>query len=345
MRQAFLITTLFFIATNLFSQDTTFYDSDWKETEKDSAKYYRVLTQVDTLWKIEDYYIDNRLQMTGFLNKPVHTARHGEFKWYNEKGNLVQTGIYKDGKKDGEIVFYYDNGEIEIIENYKNGIYNGPLISYHPNGQIASKGEYVNGNLDGIIEYWFPNGQLKSHSEFDNGKRVGDWKYFDETGKLTYNPVYKSQFEIIENKLVFEIPNEEWFRNKLVDNGKFIWHSFQRNPIENKNGIKIFPNISFIIEDIGDLSDVIIYSMQKRQSRPFDVDSVYSHDSSNLRLKNAVGYLGKTKYEDGSKHTVLVVHAIVDKKGVQIVMDMTSDLFEEYGNEFGTALEKIYLKE
>ena len=344
MKKALFIPFLF-LAFNLFSQDTTFYGSDWKETEKANAKYYRVLTKVDSLWKIEDYYIDNRLQMTGFLNKPIHTARHGEFKWYNEKGNLIQTGKYTNGKKDGELVFYFDNGEVEIVENYQNGIFHGPMSSYHPNGQLASKGEYVNGQLNGIIEYWFANGQLKSHSEFDNGKRVGEWTYYDETGNITYNPLYKSQYEIIENKLIFEIPNEEWFRNKFVENSSVIWHSFQRNPIKNKNGTNIFPNISFLVEEAGDLTDVILYSLQKRRKMPFDMDSTFIHEDGRLKIKNAIGYLGHTVYEDGSKHTVLIVHALVDKKGIQIVMDMTSDLYDEYGKEFWSALDGIYLKE
>ena len=234
-----LVIPFLFLAFNLFSQDTTYYGSDWKETEKANAEFYRALTKVDSLWKIEDFYIDNRLQMTGFLNEPIHTARHGEFKWYNEKGNLIQTGKYTNGKKDGELVFYFDNGEVEIVENYQNGIYHGPLRSYYPNGQFASKGEFVNGVLHGVIEYWFENGQLKSHSEYDNGKKVGEWKYYDESGKVTYNFLYQPKYEIIENKLAFEVPNEEWFRNKLVDNKKFIWHSFQRNLIKNKNGTNI----------------------------------------------------------------------------------------------------------
>lgn len=337
-----LVIPFLFLAFNLFSQDTTYYGSDWKETERVNAEFYRVLTKVDSLWKIEDYYIDNRLQMTGFLNKPVHTSRHGEFKWYYENGNLNQTGQYKNGKPHGKLEFFYEDGKLESFSYYKNGALDGSFSSFHTDGQITAKGEYIDGKLNGIAEFWFPNGLLKSHSEFENGKKVGKWQYYDETGNLIEELLYYQKYEIIENKLVFEIPNQEWFRNKLVDNKRFIWHSFKRNPIKNKNGTNIFPNISFLVEEIGDLTDVIIFSMQKRQSMPFDVDSVYSHDGSNLRLKNAVGYLGKSHYEDGSIHTVLIVHAIVDKKGVQIVMDMTSDLFEKYGNEFWSSLNGIY---
>lgn len=345
MRQAFLITTLFLIATNLFSQDTTFYDSDWRETEKEKAKYYRVLTQVDSLWKIEDYFINNRLQMTGFLNKPVHTARHGDFKWFFESGKLSQTGQYLNGKKHGELVFYFENGQIEFVENYKNDVLHGPFSAYTADGQITAKGTFKDGKSDGITEYWYPNGQLKSHHEFENGKKVGKWQYYDESGNLLDEILYFSKYEIIENKLVFEIPNDNWFRNKLVDNNKFIWHSFKRNAIKNIEGRNIFPNISFLVEEAGDMSDVILFSMQKRRNMPFEVDSTFIHEDGKLKIKNAIGYLGHTTYQDGSKHTVLIVHALVDKKGIQVVMDMTTDIYNEYGHEFWSALEGIYLKE
>ncbi|RKD96874.1 toxin-antitoxin system YwqK family antitoxin [Marinifilum flexuosum] len=344
MKKALIIPLLFF-TLNAFSQDTIYFASDWEETEKTSAEYYRVLTKLDSLWKIEDYYIDNRLQMTGMLNKPFKSARHGEFIWYNPKGVIVQKGKYKNGKQNGEIIFYFDDGKTKTIENYQNGIFHGLMRSYYPDGQIESNGEYVNGNLHGVLEFWFPNGQLKIHSEFDNGKKVGEWRYFDEYGNLTYNPVYKKQYEILKNKLLFDIPNNEWFRNKYIRKNNVSWHSFQRNPIKNENGVDILPNISFLIEEKVDLDDVILYSMEKRQKMSFEVDSTFIHDSGRLKIKNAIAYSGYTIYEDGSRHNVLIVHALIDKKGIQIVMDITSDLYEEYGNEFWLALDNIYLKE
>jgi len=334
---------LFLLITQYsFSQDTTYYSSDWKESDRSGAEFYRVLTKQDSLWKIEDYYINNRLQMTGYLNEPVNTARHGDFKWFNETGNVFQTGRYVNGKKDGELVFYFDNGQIENVENYKNGIFHGPFSGYYENGQMKVEGKYVDGNLDGIIKYWYSNGQLKSYHEFDNGKRVGKRQYYDLAGNIVEEYLYENKYEIIKNRLVFEIPNEEWFRNKLAVNQRFTWHSFKRNPIRNSDGIDVYPNISFLIEDVQGVTDVILFSAQKRETMPFQVDSVFTYEGSNLRLKNAVGYLGKTKYDDGTEHTVLVVHALLDKKGIQIVMDITSDLFDEYGKEFWSALDGIY---
>ena len=340
MRKFFLI-ALLIIGFKGVSQDTTYYDSDWEETEEEKAEYYRVINELDSLWSIKDYYMDNKLQMTGTLNKPNHLARHGDFKWYYKGGGLKQTGQYSNGEKNGKLEFYFKNGELESIENYKNGVPHGPFCSYYSNGQISSKGKYLDGKLDGVIEFWYKNGQMKSHSNYHKGKKIGKWIYYDKEGNITNEFLFQTKYEIIEDKLIFEIPNGEWMRNKLQKNKNIEWHSFKRKGIKNDDGIMIYPNISFLIEEVGDVNDVIIYSMQKRQKMPFNVDSVFTYEKTDLNLKNAVGYLGNTTYQNGTKHTVLIVHALLDNKGVQIVMDMTSDLFDEYGDEFWKALSGI----
>jgi len=78
---------------------------------------------------------------------------------------------------------------------------------------------------------------------------------------------------------------------------------------------------------------------------PFEMDSTFTHEDGSLKIKNAIGYLGQKFYKDSSKHAVLIVHALVDNKGIQIIMDMTSDLYDEYGKEFWLALEGIRLIE
>ena len=52
----------------LYAQDTVtvYYDKDWKEIqEKEHASYYRKAFVENNIWKVNDYYMSYKLQMTG----------------------------------------------------------------------------------------------------------------------------------------------------------------------------------------------------------------------------------------------------------------------------------------
>ena len=54
-------------------QDTTWFDSDWKEIPKKSANYYRTIKKTDNGFLVSDYYFNGNPQMIAEANnlKPV----------------------------------------------------------------------------------------------------------------------------------------------------------------------------------------------------------------------------------------------------------------------------------
>lgn len=146
----------------------------------------------------------------------------------------------------------------------------------------------------------------------------------------------RGQTEILkETNLKFELPNNKWSLADKKENNDLAVYFYKREAIINKEGQAVTPTISFVIEPVKDPTDLMSYSIEKRISVPFTVTEVFSHDDKNPKIKllNAVGYKGV--YDAyGTSHTIYIVHYIHKTKGVQVICDITSELFPTYENEF-----------
>jgi hypothetical protein len=148
------------------------------------------------------------------------------------------------------------------------------------------------------------------------------------------------QEEIKEASISLELPNNSWnLINKMDQNGMQIYF-YKRNPIIDKNGNSIIPNISIIVEDVNKDLDVVTYSAFKRGQVNFEVIEMFIHEDEKIDFENAVGYKGKYNDQFG-EHTVYIVHAINNQKGVQIIFDVLTDLFSELDPEFKKTLKSI----
>ncbi len=146
-------------------------------------------------------------------------------------------------------------------------------------------------------------------------------------------------------KLKFELPNNKWKINNDEFKQAFIYN-YEREAIIDKQGTRIIPVIAFIVETIPAGTDVVQYSIAKRSSdrRGLKISEVFSWDTNKTKItyKNAVGYKGTYIDDDtGKEHTIYWIHLINNDKGVQVIMDMTSELVVKYGAEFLKSIESI----
>lgn len=65
-------------------------------------------------------------------------------------GQIIQTGMVFNGKRDGRWVVYYDNGEIKTIANYNLGKKNGKWSHFNYDGSLLLIVKYDN---DTIVLY------------------------------------------------------------------------------------------------------------------------------------------------------------------------------------------------
>lgn len=111
------------------------------KTYPDSSKMitYRVSFN-DSATIIRSYYHNN-----GNLYKQgttVHGKKEGEWKAWNEKGNLLTTGNYKLDLMHGYQVVYFENGNKRYDGYFKNGDRVGKWRFYNDKGEFVKEIDY-----------------------------------------------------------------------------------------------------------------------------------------------------------------------------------------------------------
>ena len=95
-------------------------------------------------------------------------------------GILVESGNYKDGKKDGLWTTKSSNGIVLSTINYTDGKLNGSYLLYSAKGNPRLIASFQNGLKDGDWQFF----------SYALGKPVGEWKIYNKKGKslwLTYD--------------------------------------------------------------------------------------------------------------------------------------------------------------
>jgi antitoxin component YwqK of YwqJK toxin-antitoxin module len=331
----------------MVGQDTLFFDKKWKETKKEFAVFYRIDLKTNGGWQRTDYHMENNsVQMTGFYSSLHPEIMQGQFKWFHANGNVKSVGDYIDNEKTGEHYWYYENGNIEAIEIYHNGQLHGNYKEFYPDGVLYVEAKFEFGLQHGYSIYYGENEKVISEGNFEEGDRKGIWKYYDESGMLEYTTEYKTDYIIAEANIFMKMPNSNWFLAEKIDE-KVNGYIFKRESITASNGKEIIPAIMVFTEDASEYKgNIILYSTLKRKAFSnveMGIDKVLSqsNDDYPLDIKNSIIY--EANYTlDGEKHYFIMAHIITkDNVGIEIYLDMTKDIADEYKHEFWKVLMSI----
>ncbi|MBJ7427833.1 MAG: TonB family protein [Bacteroidia bacterium] len=146
--KAIFIYLFFCLPTLVFAQqklDTIFYDEYWRETSiRDSVHFYRIPTKLENNFKVEDYYVSNKIQMIGYVVSLHQDSKTGHFQYFHENGNLSSEGNFEFNEREGTWKFYYENGKIWYQTFYFNGLMNGELKSFYRSGELKRKAKFKN---------------------------------------------------------------------------------------------------------------------------------------------------------------------------------------------------------
>jgi len=165
MKNTFLITLIISCAYPFigFSQDSTYIDDLAKETSIQHATYIRYKTKTDSGWKVTDYWLNHKVQMTGlFVDDSCHT-KQGEFNTYDTSGNHITRIMYYRGKTEGKETYYYDNKQIRVEGNNKAGEHDGEWIGYFKDGKLSGKAVYEKGKQ--VSATFFDENGNQDHSK------------------------------------------------------------------------------------------------------------------------------------------------------------------------------------
>lgn len=157
----------------LFAQDTitVYYNNDWVEiANKNEAVFYRkAFEDNNNVWKVQDYYISNKIQMTGAYKSKKLTTKKGHFIYYAENGNKTSEGNFIDDKLEGLWNYWFDSGQKKSAGEYRANMAEGVWEYWLESGEKKSEGKYLNGEKVGVWNYWYINGQLNSTETYKKG--------------------------------------------------------------------------------------------------------------------------------------------------------------------------------
>jgi len=145
----------------------------------------------------------------------------------------------------------------------------------------------------------------------------------------------------------FALPSSKWTfigeqYNEKMETSVF---SYRREGIVDKSREKVLANISFIFEKVPKNMNLATYStISLKRGVPLKIKSKFTAVDGLMSLKNAIGYVA-TFYDPYKKeHTIVLVHAISSGKGMQVIMDITTELAPQVSKEFDYVLKSITFK-
>lgn len=151
---------------------------------------------------------------------------------------------------------------------------------------------------------------------------------------------------IKEAKMKFLLPNDNWSQHHVGNkNGVYYYHYQRKGVIDHKDGHKIIPEIMVMVEGVTGNMDLTFFSINKQKPyqslKKYKVEKVFTKDDGMLNLDYAVG--NKASYFDDKnvKHTFYFIHAIKDKKGIQVILTIPADFFETYEEEFTSVIRSL----
>ena len=139
----------------------------------------------------------------------------------------------------------------------------------------------------------------------------------------------------------FELPSEKWALSQHPENKetKKETYMYMREAILDSLKREIKPVIGFIFEKVPRDTDVIAYHVVRRVPGA-KFERAFTHENGSMVLPLAIGWV-LTYIRAGVEHTVKKVDAIDGDIGLQVIMDVTTELFPVVEKEFDYTLKSL----
>ncbi|MCA5004417.1 hypothetical protein [Sphingobacterium bovistauri] len=108
------LTLILFAISNLYAQDTLYFDKMWNETNRANHTYYRLLPQkeMQDIYYVQDFYKNGNIQMQGYVLKQNPKQYVGDVYWYDEQGFDDSYSQYENPTANKVLSYYHDDGKL-----------------------------------------------------------------------------------------------------------------------------------------------------------------------------------------------------------------------------------------
>jgi len=328
--------------------NTLYFDADWKAATQQNAVYYSIVNEAGGKYTRMDHFAKTKqLQMSGTYSTAKLDVKDGYFKWYYENGKPKEEGAYKNNIEEGLHIYYNENGTVTSKANFTNGELLGTFSAYFDSGKLKATILYNKDEKYHYIIYYREDGTRQSEGSIGDPGKNGIWKYYDEKGKISSIDTIKTEYEFAAAHVYMQLPNDEWYLFNKGEAKKKNFYVFKRQPVKDPGGREIIPAIIVAITNAKNYQGNIDQFAKDRSGyyvksgAKIDQQLIGGEKDCPLKYKNA--RLLKASYtQNGMGHIMYLVYALTDDGvGIQMGMDMTTNISAQYEKEFIKAIASI----
>jgi hypothetical protein len=132
-----------------------------------------------------------------------HGRRVGWWQWWDDEGNPVRQGSYRDDKEDGSWVTWHNGRQLDCRDPAKrqhlrcrfvgtNRWDNSTACPPIPSGAVhlQSAGAYVLGERNGPWIFWHEGGEVAASGDYLDDRPHGEWAYWNPDGSVRASVVW-----------------------------------------------------------------------------------------------------------------------------------------------------------
>ncbi|NUQ65496.1 MAG: hypothetical protein HUU20_23760 [Pirellulales bacterium] len=131
---------------------------------------------------------------------------HGEWSMWNEMGNQIATGKYRNNQRQGRWTRSHSGSDCELFSEMPYKEFTAPFISQadfedgrlhgkwtisDSQGRKISEAEYAKGVLHGLYTLYYPSGQVMREAVFRNGLIDGYLHHYEKDSTLVVDEIYQ----------------------------------------------------------------------------------------------------------------------------------------------------------
>lgn len=106
------------------------------------------------------YWVEASVLHSAQGASPISGRLDGEFKRFNNQGNLIEEGEFKHGMKTGIWKKWNTAGVLQRTEQFREGVYHGLVSYFDQDGKPISTERYSKGELHGTTTIFQPDGSI-----------------------------------------------------------------------------------------------------------------------------------------------------------------------------------------
>ncbi|WP_372751550.1 toxin-antitoxin system YwqK family antitoxin [Labilibaculum sp.] len=355
----FFFVLLLFLPFSSKAQDTIYFNQNWQFSEKNNAQFYSTVQSVLNVpneFVVRDFSMDGnllaeyhykaltdnvdwtRIYAEGFQDQAIENGTCIE---YYPSGKKRKQFEIVAGKQKGKITVWRENGNKEREFIAENNVANGVYSEFFENGKTSLLVKFENDTLQGGAIYYHSNGKISNMGKFAKGIKTGLWTYLSEDGVPVAEELYKKAYFIDGPDIHISFPEGLWYLSQKYQVEGRLNFLFYRLASDGDDSFEETASCLISLESVRVDLSLADYSKYRRDLLTIDVKSEVAKENHLFSLPNCIAYLGEYRDSPDQYRKSILLYALQNQVGVEMVLDCKEEDFESLQDEFALILQSL----